>query len=67
MDKAIDIAVTHETTRRHLASVAAREPADNFDAVTSSKVKTSVHRLTHCWPKPRPDCRLQELWWETQT
>ena len=35
MEKAFEIAVNHETTRRHLASMAATGgPADNVDAIT---------------------------------
>ena len=60
MEKAIEIAVTHKTTRQHQASMAAiGEPADNVDTITGRTAKSSSHRQHSAGPKSSmiTDCR----------
>ena len=60
MEKAIEIAVTHKTTRQHQASMAAiGEPADNVDTITGRTAKSSSHRQHSTGPKSSmiTDCR----------
>ena len=60
METAIEIAVTHETTRRHLVLTAATgEPADNVDGITGRKAKSSRNRQHITGPKSgmTTDCR----------